>query len=373
LGHTAGLVTCHLGRDADIPGVTLRRIPRVPLLKEIEVGPSWYKPFLDLLLLGKAIRLLLRTRYDVIHSHEEAGFFSVPLAYLFRTRHLYDMHSSLPHQLGNFGFGNYRPIVKLFELLENKTIRSCDALITIGSDLEAYARQLHPGVKQVMIENLPTQFSDAGTDEGALDQLRTRLGLQGKLPIVYTGTFERYQGIELLLQSAAIVKQQRPDAVFLMVGGKPHQVEQAKAEAKRLGVDDCVRFLGTVPVEDVGNYVDIAEILVSPRVEGTSVPLKIYSYLASGKPVVATDLLAHTIVLHDDIAVLAAPTKEAFADGILKLANDPALRQRIGANAQEFAKKHYDRSAYLEKLSRIYGVLQAPTQGSQQTPHVANN
>src|SRR5687768_14361710 len=113
LGHRVDLVTYHRGQDVAIPGMTIHRIPSLPFIKEVKVGPSWYKPILDLLLLWKALGLLVRKRYSVIHSHEEAAFFSMLLSALFRTPHLYDMHSSLPRQLANFKFGNYRPIVKL--------------------------------------------------------------------------------------------------------------------------------------------------------------------------------------------------------------------------------------------------------------------
>jgi len=358
LGHTIDLLTYHVGQDIDIPGVTHYRIPRVPFIKQVKVGPSWYKPLLDLLLLGLTIRRLLTQRYDVIHSHEEAAFWAAPLAKLFRTKHLYDMHSSLPKQLANFNFGNVWPIVKLFETLENAVIKSCDALITIGSDLEEHARTIKPSVKQVMIENLPMQHTGAEMDDGLVEQLRAQLNLAGKVPIVYTGTFERYQGLDLLLESAAIVKQQHPEAIFVMVGGKPHQVEQWKAEARRLNLGESMIFTGIVPVDKVRAYMELADILVSPRTEGLSVPLKIYTYLHSGKPIVATRLLAHTLVLNDETAVLAEPNKDAYAEGILKLLRDPALRERVGAAAQKLAAEQYDPANYKTKLERIYREVQ---------------
>jgi len=114
LGHTIDLVTYHIGQDVQIPGVTIHRIPHVPFIKQVKVGPSWAKPLLDLLIFWTAFRLLTTKQYDVIHSHEEAAFFCGLLARMFHTRHLYDMHSSLPQQLRNFNFGNARPLVRLF-------------------------------------------------------------------------------------------------------------------------------------------------------------------------------------------------------------------------------------------------------------------
>ena len=74
--------------------------------------------------------------------------------------------------------------------------------------------------------------------------------------------------------------------------------------------------MGIVPPEEAIAYLTIAEVLVSPRADGTSIPLKIYSYLHSGKPIVATKYGVHTQLLSDKIAYLSEPTKESLAEGI---------------------------------------------------------
>jgi hypothetical protein len=104
LGHKVDLLTYHIGLDLDIPDVRIFRVPSIPFIREIKIGPSWPKLFLDIILFFKAIIMLSKSEYDVIHSHEEAAFFSAVLARVFRVRHLYDMHSSLPRQLVSYGF-----------------------------------------------------------------------------------------------------------------------------------------------------------------------------------------------------------------------------------------------------------------------------
>ena len=146
----------------------------------------------------------------------------------------------------------------------------------------------------------------------------------------------------------------------MLVGGKPEQVVHWQREAIRLGVAECVHFAGTVPLGESRAYLEAADILVSPRTEGTSVPLKVYTYLESGKPIVATNLPAHTLVLGEDTAVLVEPRKEAFAEGILRLAGDPALRQRLGEQGRRVAAEKYGLEAYLARLRRAYGILEAP-------------
>jgi glycosyltransferase involved in cell wall biosynthesis len=110
----------------------------------------------------------------------------------------------------------------------------------------------------------------------------------------------------------------------------------------------------------------MAEILVSPRTEGLSVPLKIYSYLYSGKPTVATSIFAHTQLLNEEVSVLVPPDKDEFAEGILRLIQDPGLREQIGRHARALAQEKYSPANYLAKLDQIYQTLQPPEHASGQ-------
>jgi glycosyltransferase involved in cell wall biosynthesis len=359
LGYQIDVLTYHIGQDVDLKGVTIHRTPPVSFIKQVKIGPSWAKLFLDILLFFVAIRLLIKNRYNVLHSHEEAAFMAMFLAKVFRISHLYDMHSSLPRQLQNFKFGNYRPIIRLFQFLEWRVLHTCDVLITIGADLEQFAKTVNPAVKQMRIENQAIHPDITVELPYSAAELKSQLGLVDKQVVVYTGTFERYQGLDLLLKSAKLVCNQQPDVAFVLVGGKPEQIEVYRKLAYDLGLKDQVHFRGMVSPTEATVYLTMADILVSPRIKGTSVPLKIYSYLHSEKPIVATNLPAHSEVLTEDIALLVEPTTESFAAGILKLAQNKALRHKIGHEAKTFAEAALNPSIYLAKVESIYQILEA--------------
>jgi glycosyltransferase involved in cell wall biosynthesis len=363
------LLTYHLGQDVSIPGVVVHRGPDVPFIKKVKPGPSWAKAFLDILLFCRAVVLLCKNRYDVIHSHEEAAFLSVLLSKVFCTRHIYDMHSCLPQQLASLARWNRWLFIKLFEMLERWVINTCDAVITIGVDLEGRAMAINAEVKTVLIHNLPVHINEARANHTSARKLKEKMRLDGKLPVMYTGNFQSYQGLDLLLKSAKIVKEHEPSVSFLIVGGDPQQVEYWRNQSSAYGVEDSVLFTGTVPLAEAIAYLDVAEILVSPRTEGTSMPLKIYSYLHSGKPIVATDVAAHSQVLNAEIAVLVAPTEEAFANGILTLAQSPDLRRELGLRAQEFARERFNSADYVAKLERVYRELGFPRRPPEQAGH----
>ncbi|MCB0108949.1 MAG: glycosyltransferase [Caldilineaceae bacterium] len=369
LGYEVDLLTYHIGKDVTFPGMQIHRIPPIPFIHAIKIGPSYAKLLLDLVLLLKAILMLWRNRYHAMHVHEEAGFFAMVLSRLFGVPYIYDMHSCLAQQLANSRYGRYPILVKIFEVLERRVLHTCDGLITIGADLEERAMAINNMVKHVRVENLPVHVTDPAPAPATVEQLRAELGLIGRTPIVYTGTFEPYQGLDLLFASAALVVQQAPHVCFVLVGGRLDQVADWKAEIAKQGLQDHVIFVGAVAPAETLAYLELAHILVSPRTTGLSVPLKVYTYMYAGKPIIATDIIAHSQVLDGTSALLVPSTKEAFADGIVKLMDDTTLRKQLGACAHEVAKQRFNSESYLLKLEWIYHAIPAIASGAVPAVH----
>jgi glycosyltransferase involved in cell wall biosynthesis len=361
LGHTVDLVTYPFGQDVTLPGLRVFRSWRVPFLTRVKIGPSLAKIPLDALLTLTAIRRAMSDRYDAVHSHEEGGVIGVLLAAVLRVPHVYDMHSSLPQQLTNFAFTSSRAIRRVFLALERLMIRRSRVIIVICPSLEETVRSIDAGAQTVLIENAPGSAEDQATPDAAAGVRRT-LGLGERTPLVlYTGTFEAYQGLDLLFDAMSLVRRSRPDARLVLAGGKPDQVAAAREQARAAGIGEVTVFAGERPASEIPAYLLAADVLVSPRSRGTNTPLKIYQYLRSGKPIVATRLLTHTQVLDDGTAVLTDTSTQAYADGILAALNDPVRAAAIGAAAQRLAATKYSYDAYLERTRRACSALVAPT------------
>ncbi len=97
----------------------------------------------------------------------------------------------------------------------------------------------------------------------------------------------------------------------------------------------------------------------SPRIAGTNTPLKIYSYLRAGKPIVATDLLTHTQVLDRSTALLVRPDAAAFAAALEGLLNDPARGASLARAAAERARTRYSREMYVSRTRLVCDRLTA--------------
>jgi glycosyltransferase involved in cell wall biosynthesis len=359
LGHHVDLVTYPFGQEVSMPGLRVFRSLRPPFLRRVKIGPSLAKIPLDALLAATAIRRAMAERYDAVHSHEEAGVIGALLASLLRVPHLYDMHSSLPQQLTNFAFSRSKIVTRLFLALERFMIRRSRVVIVICPSLEDTVRGIDPQARTVLIENAPGSGDEAATAEQAAS-VRRSLGLAEATPVVlYTGTFEAYQGLDLLFDAMAIVQQSRPDARLVLAGGHADQIARAKEQARAAGVEDATIFAGERPASEIPAYLLAADLLVSPRSRGTNTPLKIYQYLRSGKAIVATRLLTHTQVLSDQTAILTGATPQAFAGGILAGLADRDRARAIGSCARELAETKYSYEAYLERTRHACAALAA--------------
>lgn len=356
------LLTYGDGEDVEISGCRIIRTPRLAFLGPVRIGPSFKKLILDFFVTLRAVALLLTNRYAFVHAHEEAVFICRFLKPIFRFTLVYDMHSSLPQQLTNFNFTESKALIGLFRWLERSSLKASAAVITICPDLADYA--LAEGVdpsRHFLIEN--SIFEDVrlapASQTTSVEAGGNAIETPGEGPlIVYAGTLESYQGIDTLVRAFAIVREAQPDARLLIVGGTPDQVAALAALAEEICVSAACVFTGRVPKSVAGEYLARADVLVSPRKSGTNTPLKVYEQLASGKPLVATNIWSHTQVLSDSVCFLVEPEPESMAEGLLEALTDHEKRARVVAAALELYRTEYSRDRYEEKILRLLQVVQ---------------
>lgn len=360
------LLTYGEGENVNINGVRIIRIPRFRMLGNVKTGPSLLKFFLDVFMIVWTIGLLLRNRYDFVHAHEESVFYCRFLKPIFKFQLVYDMHSSLPQQLTNFQFTKSRFLIGLFKKMEEACLKASDVVITICPDLAEYALKIiDDKSKHFLIENsifepvrvvmdgyCLSENQNTGNDEKSLLKLP-----DNKHFVVYAGTLEHYQGIEIITGAFKKVISGCPDAFLIIVGGTPEQVKYYSDMAERFGLGQYVVFTGRVSQAAAKLYNKMASVLVSPRKTGTNTPLKIYELLASGIPIVATNIYSHLQVLNKDVAFLVEPEPGDMARGILDALNSASDSDRITENAKRLYDDQYSRKSYENKMQRLLAKL----------------
>ncbi len=361
LGNDIDLLTYGQGKDVAIPGMRLFRIPGFLSFGNIKVGPSLFKLFLDGFLIFYTIGLLLSEKYDVVHAHEEAVFFCRFLKPFFKFKLIYDMHSSLPQQLTNFEFTKSKLLIKVFKWLEDSCLKKSEGIITICPDLAAYVNTLlNNPAKHFLVENSifdPIQFVDksAKQDEGSAEE-KVQLPADSKY-IVYAGTLEPYQGIDILVPAFRLFYDTHPDFTLVVVGGNPKQVQKYVALANEHQIGNHCIFTGQVSQAMAKYCCSQATILVSPRKHGTNTPLKVYEQLASGIPLVATRIYSHTQILDDSVAFLVEPTPESLAAGLTEATGNMGYKKAL--QAKHLYSEKYSKDIYVEKMARLLAHVQS--------------
>jgi glycosyltransferase involved in cell wall biosynthesis len=360
-GVSIDLLTYGQGQEVELPGVRVIRTPSLSWLGTVRVGPSALKAVHDVLIAVWALALLLRNRYDFVHAHEESVFFARPLKPLFQFQLIYDMHSSLPQQLENFQYTSSKLLIRLFERLEMASIAGADAVITIC-----------PELAQIAVERMPDPTRHFLIENSVLDEVRLKQRSQsvpengaaepdvpGDRPLIlYAGSFEPYQGLDLLLAAFAQLRTRRPDVFLVMMGGLPAQVQRLNAVAAEHGLEGHCVVTGRVPQQVARRFVQRAKTQVSPRDRGSNTPLKVYEQLASGIPLVATRIRSHTQVLTDEVCFLVEPTADGLAQGMLDSLEDEGRRRRVVAAALALYHDKYSRTAYERSLRSVLALVE---------------
>ncbi len=354
-GHDVQMLVFHEGEDVVMENVTVHRIPAIPGLNNIPPGFSVKKLLCDLLLWGKSISLHMRVKFDCVHAVEESVFMALCNNWIFRVPYIYDLDSYLSDQLIH-KLHWLSPFQSCFQWLERRAIHGSVGVVAVCQALVDIAVDCAPDKPVLLLQDI-SLIQDC--DDRQQEDIRKSVagGLSEKI-ILYVGNMEGYQGIDLLMHGfAALADSVRAKSALSMIGGTETHIQKYKHLAKQLGVAERVFFLGPRPVTELGCYLSQADILVSPRTEGENTPMKIYSYMDSGKAIVATKIKSHTQVLDESMAMLVPPEPADFAEGLRFVLENDEEAHAFGRKAREQVLKQHSKEVFEEKISGFYDVL----------------
>jgi glycosyltransferase involved in cell wall biosynthesis len=349
-GHRVDVLTYHEGAEVSHPNVTVHRIPAPPFVRHVPPGPSLRKIACDKFMVIKALAMARRGCYDVVHAVEESAFMALGIRRLFKTPYLYDMDSLLSRQIAE-KFPWLAAFCPLMRRFERAAIRGALAVVPM-CDALADAAAAEGARRVVVLRDVSLLGASDPADER---RLREEIRPDG-VCCMYVGNLESYQGIDLLLESFRLLPagSGAAPATLVVAGGTAPHIRRYAERAAALGLAGRVRFIGPQPVSRLAALLAVADVLVSPRARGNNTPMKIYSYLAAGKAILATDLPTHTQVLTPDVALLAPPQPPAFAAALARLVAEAPLRQRLGAAARALAERSYALPVFDRTVRELY-------------------
>lgn len=224
---------------------------------------------------------------------------------------------------------------------------------------EIYLKRGLPEEKLVVAHN-GVDLSRFG-DPLSKSEARKLLGLpEDKKIVSYVGNIYEGRGIELLIDAATLF----PDVLFEIVGGLQKEVDRLRAMARQKNADN-INFRGHVPHKDVPRYLYAADALVMPYTSGMTIkggtvatdftsPIKLFEYMASGRPIVATKIPSVMEILRDgENAVLVEPDNyNSLARGIEQVLNNQKTADKL-ANASRQDVARYSWETRAKKLLNI--------------------
>jgi len=240
----------------------------------------------------------------------------------------------------------YRGLVlkRLTRTLERRILRGADRVFIVSAGLRRFARAL--GVRDERVEVLPNGVDlerfHPGRDGSSV---RRALGWDESFVVGFAGTLKAWHGTEILVDAFARLHAARPRARLLLVGHGPMRKSLEKRLA-RAGLSGVAHFTGEVTHEAVADHLAAADVLVAPYTPSERFyfsPLKLYEYMALGKPVVASDIGQLAEVLDPGANALLVPPGdvEALEAALERLERDPALAHRLAGEAARTARENH--------------------------------
>jgi len=176
---------------------------------------------------------------------------------------------------------------------------------------------------------------------------RSTLSIPDRFTVGYTGHLYPGRGAEMILSMAARL----PEIIFLLVGGDPDDVDRVQAEAENTGLNNVI-LTGFIPNAELPRYQAACDILLMPyqqRVAASSggniarylSPMKVFEYLACGRPIISSDLPVLQETLNQNNAILLPPDDvDAWVKAIQELQTDPSRREALAHQARMEAQKY---------------------------------
>lgn len=236
---------------------------------------------------------------------------------------------------------------------------------------KAYRHSQHivavtPRIKEVLVaalgikpEKIAVIPNGANTDlfkPMDTNQARRQLNLSGAdYFVTFVGMLAAWQGVEYLIRSAPYILKGYPESKFPIVGDGT--MKQGLIElTQRIGVSDRMIFTGMVPYDKVPLYINASDVCVVPKkpMAGGYSPLKLYEYMACGKPVVATRTSGFEILEGNNAGLLVNPENlQEFAEAIIKLLQDPELRKQMGENGRKYVVENHSWESVAKRVAEV--------------------
>ena len=325
-------------KEEILGGINVKRVSYIGKIANTNISP--YFPF-----------KILREEFDIIHAHFPTPWnldWSALISLIKRKPLVLTYHNDITNH----------PTSNILIYVYNNTflklaLRIAKKIIITQPDYLKYSKFLKPFKEKIAV--IPIGVDTANfryTDRKKTGNEIFFLGVLDK--------FHRYKGLDYLIGALAKVRTLIPD-VKLIVGGKGELAEEYKKLARKLGLENNVKFIGYVGGKDLIKIYNQSQIFVLPSVsheEGFGIVL--LEAMACGTPVICTNIVgvAKDIEMNKAGIVVKPKNEKELSNALIKILKNKTDRKKMGENALELVQLKYSLDKMAESFEKIYeGVL----------------
>lgn len=318
----------------------------------------------NLNMLKMAQSVTKRHKPDLIHSHSPftCGLIGNRVAKKNKIPSIYEMRGLWEEShASRRGLGSKSLRYRIVRYLDNRALKGSDLCLAIGNGLrnEIISR----GIPSDKVDVIPNGVAlDDFTPGSASEDLKQKLGLNGRFIFGYIGSFFRFEGLWLLIDALAILGDQHPEMRLLLVGDG-ELAPELKIRAEQKGVQDKVVFTGRVDHNEIAEYYKLFHVMVLPRVQTRLTtlvtPLKPLEIMAMAKPLLASDIGGHREMVIPGVngTLFRTEDPQGLADKIKDLKVNPENREQLALSARKWVIEHRSWSALALNYADIYQRL----------------
>ena len=355
-GHDVHIVTYHTSEDIPVRGPRIHRISPLLPEKKVTVGPTARRPIYDLQMVFKALSVLRRHKFDVIHAH---GHEAAAIAWICRVLTgipvVYSGHNTMADELPSYDFIRPRWMAGvLARILDSRIPRLAERCIPHSKNLDSALRAQGLGDRTEPVIEFGVDLLEAGNGDPA--GVREDLGLGDEPVVLYAGVVDRFQRLDLLLEAMVTVLEREPRAKLLIAEtiANDFQRDSLSAQARELGILDNVVFTRPDSLDAVRDVIAACDLAVVSRPNIPGLPIKLINYMAAGKPCVLFASSTPRLTHRREAMLAPEDTGESLGEAILELWEDPGLQSALVENAHDYILEHHDRRGMARSVTATY-------------------
>lgn len=347
-------------------GIDVYATPYVRYLSETSVLGKGFNLIPAILRkLRLALRVIREGEYDLLFVREDTvdGLLGVYLKRKYQIPLVYELSRPLEEEWEGYKTEARKPLLlwylmaRIKVLLKTYIMRKADLILPTTRWFEKGL--VKQGISRAKLMPFPNGVDIKSCSNKSGEYIREKYHLGNSKVIIYVGVIGKPRYLRLLIEAFSKVKETRRDVRLLMVGDGTDR-KNLENLVGELGIEDAVIFTGQVRQAEVPNFIAAADVGMDPRPPAyyykASSPIKIFEYMAMGKPVVASkEVFENKEVLEQSRGgILVSYTPDAFASAIIKSLDNPDAAAEMGRRGKEWVAKNRSFEVLARRLEEQY-------------------